>query len=124
MYLTFAEKRHVFANVRELLQIYGGVWITSDFTTKEGAGQMRQNDPALRQVNQKISRFTGRAFTDTEFANLEHAKTFALEQGFRVEEFSMLKAIGQLNCVSVLGIDLERAKPLLAATPIFALTLA
>lgn len=37
MYLTFAEKQQVFANVRELLQTYGGVWITSDFTTKAGA---------------------------------------------------------------------------------------
>ncbi len=123
MYLTFAEKQQVCANVREMLQAYGGVWITSDFTTKAGAGQMRQNDPALRQVNQKISSWTGRSLTENEFDNLDHAKQFALEQGFRVEAFSMLEVIDQLSCVSVLGIDLERTKPLLAATPVFALTL-
>ncbi len=124
MYLTFAEKQQVCANVREMLQTYGGVWITSDFTTKAGSGQMRQNDPALRQLNQKISSLTGRSLTENEFDHLEHAKHFALEQGFRVEEFSMLEVFDQLNCVSVLRIDLERAKPLLAATPVFALTLA
>jgi O-methyltransferase involved in polyketide biosynthesis len=125
MYLTFPEKQQVFANVREILQIYGGVWITSDFTTKEGAGQLRQSEPGLRQVNQNISSFTGRSFTETAFNNLEDAKQFALEQGFRVEEeFSMLEVLDQLHSVSVLGIDLESAKPLLATTPIFALTLA
>ena len=123
MYLTFAEKQQVCANVREMLLPYGGVWITSDFTTKAGAGQMRQNDPALRQVNQKISSWTGRSFTENEFDDLDHAKQFALEQGFRVEAFSMLKVIDQLSCVSALGIDLERARLMLAATPVFALTL-
>ncbi len=124
MYLTFAEKQQVCANVREMLQTYGGVWITSDFTTQSGSGQMRQNDPAMHQVYQNISRLTGRSFTENQFDNLEHAKQFALEQGFQVEEFSMLEVINQLNCVSVLGIDLELAKPLLAARPVFALTLA
>ena len=85
---------------------------------------MRQSDSALGQVNQKIMSLTGRTFKENEFDNLDHAKQFALEQGFRVEAFSMLDVIDQLNCMSVLGIDLERAKPLLAATPIFALTLA
>ncbi len=124
MYLTKAEKQQVCANVREMLLPYGGVWITSDFTTKAGAGQMRQSDSALGQVNQKIMSSTGRTFAENEFDDLDHAKQFALEQGFRVEAFSMLEVIDQLSCVSVLGIDLERAKPLLAATPVFALTLA
>jgi len=123
MYLTKAEKQQVCANVREMLLPYGGVWITSDFTTKERR-QMQQNDPALGQVNQKIMISTGRTFAENEFDDLDHAKQFAREQGFRVEAFSMLEVIDQLSCVSVLGIDLERAKPLLAATPVFALTLA
>jgi len=125
MYLTLAEKQQVCANVREMLVSYGGVWITSDFTTKaHRAEQMRQSDAALRQINQKIMSFTGRRFTENEFDDLDHAKQFARKQGFRVEAFSMLEVVEQLSCVSVLGIDLERAKPLLAATPVFALTLA
>ncbi|MEW6497986.1 MAG: class I SAM-dependent methyltransferase [Cyanobacteriota bacterium] len=123
MYLTFPEKQQVFANVREILQTYGGVWITSDFTTK-GARQMVQNDSALRQVNQKISSSTGRRLTDNDFEDLDHAKQFAQEQGFQVETFSMLDVVNQLESVSVLKINLDHARELLAATPIFALTLA
>jgi len=40
LYLTLAEKERVFANVRSLLQAYGGVWLTPDLTTK-AIGQMR-----------------------------------------------------------------------------------
>lgn len=45
MYLTFIEKQQVCTNVREILQTFGGVWITSDFTTKAGVGQC---DSALK----------------------------------------------------------------------------
>ncbi len=122
MYLTFAEKRQVFANVREILQTYGGVWITSDFITKTGAGQLRQRDPTLQQINQNIVSSTGRAFSENEFDDLDHARQFAQEQGFQTEEFSMLEVINQLSCLSALGLDLDRAQALLAATPVFALT--
>ncbi len=123
MYLTFPEKQQVCANVREILQTYGGVWITSDFTTKE-ARRMLQNDSALRQVNQKISSSTERRFTDNDFEDLDHAKQFAGAQGFQVETFSMLEVTNQLESVSALKINLDYARELLAATPIFALTLA
>lgn len=85
---------------------------------------MRQSDAALRQLNQKIVSSTGRAFTENEFDDLDHAKQFAQEQGFRVEEFSMLDVIDQLMCLSALRIDRDRDKALLAVTPVFALTLA
>jgi O-methyltransferase involved in polyketide biosynthesis len=125
MYLTFAEKRQLCANVREMLLAYGGVWITSDFTTKaRRAWQMQQSDSAVRQVNQKIMSLTGRTFMENEFDDLDHAKQFVRAQGFRVETFSMLEVIDRLSCVSVLEIDPERIKPLLASTPVFALTLA
>lgn len=124
MYLTFPQKQQVFANVREILQTYGGVWITSDFTTKE-AGRMLQKDSALRQVNQKISSWTGRRLTDNEFENLAQAKQFAHAQGFQVvEEFSMLNVVNQLESVSALKLNLDYVREMLAAPPILALTLA
>jgi len=123
MYLSFQQKQQVLVNVREILQTYGGVWITSDFTTKE-AGRMLQNDSALQQVNQKIASSTGRRFADNEFDDLNHAKKFAQEQGFQVAEFSMLDVIDQLQSVSVLKINLDDLRGMLAVTPVFALTLA
>jgi O-methyltransferase involved in polyketide biosynthesis len=124
MYLTFPEKQQICVNVREMLQTHGGVWITPDFTTKMGAGQMRQQDLALSKVNQKIASSTGRSFTECEFEDLDHAREFISKQGFRIEEYSMLEVIDQLACLTPLSIDRERAKPLLAATPVFALTIA
>lgn len=123
MYLTLAEKQRVFANVRAILQTYSGVWITPDLTTK-AIGQMRQLDPVIRQVFEKIASYTNRAFAENEFDDLDHAYRFAQEQGFQVESFSMVEVIDQLKCLSTLGIDRHLAKVVLSATPVFALTLA
>lgn len=124
MYLTVPQKQQVFANVREILQTYGGVWITSDFTTKE-AERVIEKDSPLRQVNLKISSLMGRRLTDNGFENLEHAKQFARDQGFQVvEEFSMLNVVNQLESVSALKINLDYVREMLAAPPILALTLA
>ncbi len=123
MYLTFAEKQRVFANVREILQTFGGVWITSDLNTKVAAEQMGRNDPAFQSINQRLTSATGRSLTENEFVDLAHVKQFIQEQGFQAKEFSMLAVIDQLTCLAPLGIDQEWVKTLLAATPIFALTL-
>ncbi len=123
MYLTLAEKQRVFAKVKGILQTYGGVWITSDFTTKE-IGDMRRMDPVIREVFEKIANSTNRSFAENEFDDFNHAYRFAQEQGFHVESFSMLDVVDQLKCLSTLGIDREHAKAVLSVTPVFALTLA
>ena len=123
MYLTLAEKQRVFANVRSLLQTYGGVWLTPDLTTK-AIGQMRQQDPVIRQVFEKIARSTHRTFSENEFDDLDHVHRFAHEQGFQMESFSMVMVMDQLKCLATLGIDRELARVVLSATPVFALTLA
>ncbi len=57
------------------------------------------------------------------FETLAHAKQFFLEQGFQIQEFSMLEFLDELSCLEPLGIAADVVKPLLTATPIFALTL-
>lgn len=123
MYLSFVEKQKIFANVREILQTFGGVWITSDLTTSLGAERMGRNTPAFEPVNQKISSSTGRSFAENEFTDLEHARQFARDQGFQVKEFNMLEVIDQLKSVSALGIDPARVEAMLSALPIFVFTL-
>ncbi len=122
-YLTLDEKQRVFINVRSILQTYGGVWITPDFTTK-AIGQIRRSDPLIREVFEKIASSTNRTFMENEFDDLEHAYRFSQEQGFQMERFSMVEVIDQLQCLSTLGIDRDRAKVVLSVTPVFALTLA
>jgi len=122
MYLTFAEKQQVFANVREMLRVYGGVWITPDLTTLDSLGRIRQNNPALYKLGQRIDSMTGRSVTDNYFESFDHAKQFVSEQGFWIEEYSMLDVVDQLTCLSPLSIDLDVAKSLLAASSVFALS--
>lgn len=123
MYLTLAEKQRVFANVKSILQTYGGVWITPDLTTK-AVGEMRQRDPVIRKIFEKIASATNRTFLENEFDDLDHAYRFSREQGFQMEPFSMLEVIDRLKCLSTLGIDLALAKIVLSVPPVFALTLA
>lgn len=123
MYLTLAEKQQVCANVREMLQVYGGVWITSDFYTKDRLGRVQPNNLALQKLTEMVSSMTGRAVRDNYFDSLDHAKQFASEQGFCVEEYSMLDVMDKLTCLEPLGIDPELAKSLLAARSVLALTL-
>jgi hypothetical protein len=85
---------------------------------------MRQQDPVIRQVFEKIASSTHRTFVENEFDDLNHAYRFAQEQGFQMESFSMVEVIDQLKCLATLGIDRELAKVVLSATPVFALTLA
>ncbi len=124
MYLTFAEKQKVFANVRDILQTYGGVWITPDFTTKIGAEKMGKLDYAFQPVRQKIASLTKRSIAENEFDDFEHVKQFVQEQGFQIEEFNMLEMLNQLKSVLILRINLARTQAMLATLPVFALTLA
>ncbi|MBW4523286.1 MAG: class I SAM-dependent methyltransferase [Scytolyngbya sp. HA4215-MV1] len=123
MYLTFAEKRQVFANMREILQTFGGVWITPDLTTKVGADQMGRNSAAFEPVNQKISSLTGRLVAENEFADLDQARQFVREQGFQLDEFSMLEVLDQLESLSTLKIERDIAKVMLSTIPIFVMSL-
>ena len=127
MYLTFAEKQQVFANVREILQTFGGVWITPDLSTKVGAEKIGQDSSASQQTAQKFASLIGRTVTDvTEnlFIDLDHAKQFVQEQGFQIEEKSALLVLDQLKCLSALGIERDIAQKLLTTIPVFVLRLA
>ncbi len=125
VYLRFAEKQQVFANVRDILQTYGGVWITSDLAIKVGTELLKPDDSLMKAINQKISSLTGgRTSTEDEFEDLDHVKHFAQEQGFQVEEFTMLEALNELKSVSALGLDQELIKKVLTVLRVFALTLA
>lgn len=123
MYLTTDEKVQVCANVRELLQQYGGVWITPDFTSTMGLRQSQQDNPALQQQLQTLTKLTGRLLSDNAFASLDEAQQFIHEQGFRLSEHSMLNVLKDLSCLTPLHIDPETARRMLNTQAVFALTI-
>lgn len=121
-YLTFPEKKQVFANIREMLRRYGGVWITPDLTTKKRALRMQGYNKAAQKLFQAIYKTTDRSLIENSFNDTEHVKRFVLEQGFNIQEYSQLEVINQLASLQQLGITPDSIKPILAETPIFALT--
>ena len=122
-HLNMAEKQLVCANIREMLQQYGGVWITPDFIDTASLTQSQEFDPSLQKLLQTGTNLTGRSLVDNNFTTLEQARQFAYEQGFRVAEHSMLNVMDQLSCLKILGIDTEVVRKMLALWSIFALTL-
>lgn len=123
MYLTLEQKQQVFNNVRELLQVYGGVWITHDLTTKENLNHRWKVSPTWHKFEETVNKMTETAITDTHFDNFEHIQQFATEQGFKVNKYSLLDVFEQLTCLKPLDINQGKAKSILADSSVFALTL-
>lgn len=114
MYLTFPEKQLVFKNIREMLEIYGGAWITPDFNSKIELENIRKISPRLQNFGQSVGKVTGRNIDDSLFQNFDHVKQFASQQGFDVESYSMVDILSELTCLEPLNIDVEIAKSMLA----------
>ena len=122
MYLTLEQKKQVFTNVRELLEVYGGVWITTDFITKEDLSKRYECSPNWQKFEIAIGQMTETSIRDTYFDNLEHVRQFVAQQGFELNSYSMLNVFDQLTCLQSLGIDPAVAKSLLKNSSVFALT--
>jgi O-methyltransferase involved in polyketide biosynthesis len=86
-YLTFEEKTNLAANVREILQRYGGWWITPDIHLRRWA---ERQTPAYRQSEQDL---LGRNLDPNYFADLDHAQRFFEECGFAVDAHPVLEGI-------------------------------
>ena len=121
LYLTLAQKQQVFANAREMLEMYGGVWITSDLITLETYKKRQQINSSWPQFSELINRMTGRAPSKNYFDNFNQIEQFCHQQGFHVEKYKMLDIVAQLSCLEPLGISVEVAESVLESSFIFTL---
>ena len=78
-YLTFEEKALVARNVREILQRYGGWWITPDVHL---ISSTRRQTTEYRQQERET---LGRSLEANYFEDLDHAQRFFEGLGFAVE---------------------------------------
>lgn len=92
-YLTMSEKKQLFANIREMLSYYGGVWITPDLATKQNQLQIEEHSTPSQRLHQSIINTTGRSLVDNSFKDRAEIKQFVSEQGFQVEECSLLDIV-------------------------------
>ncbi len=121
-YLTFEQKVQVAANVRELLQRFGGIWITPDLTTRENYVALASS-AAAQAALQNAATGTGRNLMENAFLDVAHAACFFEEQGFRVEKHSLSEVADDLVCIERLGISSNEARVALLDVYIFALSL-
>jgi O-methyltransferase involved in polyketide biosynthesis len=81
-YRTFDEKTQLAENVKWILNIHGGVWITPDIHLREWAPSKRIFDARL-----------GRDINVNYFDDLAHARSFFEGCGFHVEERPLLEGV-------------------------------
>ena len=86
-YLTFEEKAMVAANVHEILQRYGGWWITPDIHLRTWA---QQQTSTHRQAELKT---LGRSLDANYFEDFDHARQFFERWGFTVDSRPLLQGI-------------------------------
>jgi O-methyltransferase involved in polyketide biosynthesis len=86
-YLTFEEKAMVAANVHEILQRYGGWWITPDIHLQAWA---QRQTPTHRQAELKT---LGRSLEANYFEDFDHARQFFERCGFAVDSRPLLQGI-------------------------------
>jgi O-methyltransferase involved in polyketide biosynthesis len=124
MYLTQEEKRKVCANVREMLERFGGIWITSDFASTVGLRQAQEHDAELQKRLDRVASLTGRSLASNAFATREEALQFVRQEGFQVTEFQALDISQQLSCVETVKADPQTVNRILKTQQVFALNLA
>jgi O-methyltransferase involved in polyketide biosynthesis len=125
MYLSHTQKHQVFNHIRELLQNYGGIWITSDFVTVEAINRRKQISPNLEKISQMVSRLSDRPIGDTYFQNSEEIEDFIANQGFKCDRTPVLDLIhlDQLTCLKPLNLDPQTAEAILADSFVYSLSL-
>ena len=90
-YLTFDEKAQLAANVRHILGIYGGMWITPDIHLRKWAQERKPRSG----VDWNFSAQLGRDINANYFDDFGHARSFFESCGFQVEERPLLEGIRQ-----------------------------
>ena len=86
-YLSFKEKAQIAENVRELLQKFGGVYITPDITLRGFI------DDRVKNV---VSKMIGMDMNANAFESVEQAERFFSDLGFEIEEHSFTEARSEL----------------------------
>ena len=86
-YLTATETETVARNIHDLLEKFGGVWITPDFSMKADAATVSEQQKQFRQI---VASATDRTMYNNAFNDTEHLNAYFGRLGFQVEVFNQL----------------------------------
>jgi O-methyltransferase involved in polyketide biosynthesis len=101
-YFSVEERAHLARNVHSLLEEYGGVWITPDFTLKPDINRISEE---RKRVIRAVSGMTERGLYANAFANHEMLAGFFAENGFLSQWHTQKDLVPKLSSIKRLNID-------------------
>ena len=110
-YLTRQEMETVVRNIRDLLQMFGGVWITPDFLLKTDSTRALAS---RRKVGKAIVKLTGRRLHETMFEDEVQLQAYFDAAELRVEVLNQVELTQHVVSPGVLKLPasiIESAKP-------------
>ena len=108
-YLNFEEKTRVARNAKEILERFGGVYITPDITLKVFMDE---------RVKTVVSNMVGMDINANAFESVEAAEKFFGDIGFAIEKHSFAEARDELISPARLGLSDEQVASTIS-TPVF-----
>ena len=95
-FLTLSERKQVAENVRSLLKLFGGAWITSDVVIRESFERFY---PDTKQTStlKRVTEVTGRSIAEDAFIDWEAATSFFNEEGFAVERLKQIDFVPEIR---------------------------
>src|SRR5260370_902700 len=95
-FLTLSERKQFAGNIRSLLKVFGGAWITSDVVIRESFERFY---PETKQTStlKRVTEVTGRSIAEDAFIDWEAATSFFKEEGFAVERFKQIDFVPEMR---------------------------
>jgi O-methyltransferase involved in polyketide biosynthesis len=118
-YLDFKEKAIVAANVHQLLERFGGVWITPDLSE----GLFGQSAEKIKERHKRMKEITGADLTENRFKDEQSAREFFENLGFVVERHSCLEVLDETVSPQKLGLSKDQTQTILKDFPAFVMRL-
>jgi O-methyltransferase involved in polyketide biosynthesis len=122
-YLTRDEQETLAGNIRDLLALHGGLWISPDVTTKQPVKLFSEKYDTMRQWIQHITGATGRDIEGDAFEDENDVRQFFTAVGFAIEEFSHSNVLEDLSSVKLAKLSREEIVAILRTIKTLILTI-
>jgi O-methyltransferase involved in polyketide biosynthesis len=120
-YLNFNEKTVVARNVHELLERFGGVWITPDITLRDGV--FDQSNEKMKAQNARVQKLVGVDFSKNVFDDEDAARKFFEDLGFSIERHAFTEMTNELVSPKKLNLSSEQVEKTLGRWVVFVMRL-
>jgi len=116
-YLDSREKTIVAENIKKLLKIYGGVWLTPDIIYK------RNLRPDFVANNKRVAKLTGINIEKNKFKSLTEARIFFKNLGFTIKSYNFMTMLSQLKSPKKINVTQKEVINTINKRVVFVMTL-